>query len=69
VWAHDLTEDQVESVLLDDQSEATPNRFFPEHCLIYGCMYTDRFIVAAFEILDEIVAMIRPITVFEPNED
>ena len=69
VWAHDLTEDKVESVLLDDQYDATPNRSFPEHCLIFGYTYTDRFIAVAFEILDEIVPMIRPITAFEPSED
>jgi hypothetical protein len=69
IWAHDLTEDEVESVLLDDQYAATPNRSFPEHCLIFGYTYTDRFIAVAFEILDEIVPMIRPITAFEPSED
>lgn len=69
VWAHDLTEDEVESVLLDDQYEATPNRSFPEHCLVFGYTYTDRFIAVAFEILDESVPMIRPITAFEPSED
>ncbi len=69
VWAYDLTEDEVESVLLDDQYEATPNRSFPEHCLIFGYTYTDRFIAVAFDVLDENVPMIRPITAFEPSED
>ena len=69
VWAHDLTEDEVESVLLDDRYQATPNRSFPEHCLIFGYTYTDRFIAVAFEILDEDVPVIRPITAFEPSED
>lgn len=69
VWAHDLTEDEVESVLLDDRYEATPNRSFPDHCLIFGYTYTDRFIAVAFEILDEDVPIIRPITAFEPSED
>jgi hypothetical protein len=69
VWAHDRTEDEVESVLLDDHYEATPNRSFPEHCLIFGYTYTDRFIAVAFEILDEDVPIIRPITAFEPSED
>ena len=69
VWAHDLTEDEVESVLLDDRYQATPNRSFPEHCLIFGYTYTDRFIAVAFEILDEDVPIIRPITAFEPSED
>lgn len=69
VWAHDLTEDEVESVLLDDKYKATPNRSFPEHCLIFGYTYTDRFIAVAFEVLDEGVPIIRPITAFEPSED
>jgi hypothetical protein len=56
-------------VLLDDQYEAKPHRSFPDHCLIFGYTYTDRFIAVAFEILDEIVPMIRPITAFEPSED
>ncbi len=30
---------------------------------------TDRFIAVAFEILDEDVPIIRPITAFEPSED
>jgi hypothetical protein len=69
VWAHDLTEDEVESVLLDDRYEATPNRSFPEHCLVFGYTVTDRFIAVAFEILDEDVPVIRPITAFEPSEE
>jgi hypothetical protein len=47
VWAHDLPEDEVESVLLDDGYEATPNRSFRDHCLIFGYTYTDRFIAVA----------------------
>jgi hypothetical protein len=69
VRAHDLTEDEVESVLLDDRYEATPNRSFPEHCLIFGYTYTDRFIAVAFEVLDKDMPIIRPITAFEPSED
>jgi hypothetical protein len=65
VWAHDLTEEEVESVLLDDAYQATPNRSFPEHCLVFGYTFTDRFIAVAFEILDEDV----PITAFEPSDD
>ena len=69
VWAHDLSEDEVDSVLLDDDYNATPNRSFPEHCLVFGYTSTDRFIAVAFEILDEDVPIIRPITAFEPSED
>jgi hypothetical protein len=56
-------------VLLDDDYQATPNRSFPEHCLIFGYTFTDRFIAVAFEILDEDEPIIRPITAFEPSED
>jgi hypothetical protein len=69
VWAHDLTEDEVESVLLDDDNEAVPNRSSSKHCLAFGYTYTDRFIAVAFEILDEGVPVIRPITAFERSED
>ena len=69
VWAHDLTEDEVESVLLDDHYETVSNRSFPEHCLVFGYTDADRFIAVAFEILDEDVPVIRPITTFEPSED
>jgi uncharacterized DUF497 family protein len=69
VWAHDLSEDEVESVRLDDNFEATANRSFPEHCLVLGYTSTDRFIAVAFEILDEDMPIIRPITAFEPSED
>ena len=56
-------------MLLDDHYQATPNRSFPEHSLIFGYTYTDRFITVAFEILDEDVPVMRPITAFEPSED
>jgi hypothetical protein len=69
VWTHDLTEDEVESVLLDDDSKVTPNRSFPEHCLVLGYTYTGRFIAVAFENLDKDVPLIRPITAFAPSED
>ncbi len=69
VRAHGLSEDEVESVLLDDDVVAVPNRSFPEHCLVFGYTFTDRFIAVAFEILDEDEPVIRPITAFEPSED
>jgi hypothetical protein len=69
VWAHGLTEDEVESGLLDDAAAAVRNRSFPEHCLVFGYTHTDRFIAVAFEILDEGVPVLRPITAFEPSED
>lgn len=69
VWAHDLTEDEVESVLFDDGYRTVPNRSFPEHCLVFGYTFTDRFIAVAFEILEEGIPVIRPITAFEPSED
>lgn len=69
VWAHDLAEDEVESVLLDDHYETITNRSFPEHCLVFGYTFSDRFIAVAFEILDLNVPVIRPITAFEPSED
>jgi hypothetical protein len=69
VWAHDLTEDEVESVRLDDHDEAVPNRSFPEHCLVVGYTFTDRFIAVAFEIPEDDIPVSRPITAFEPSED
>jgi len=69
VAAHGLSEDEVESVLLDDDAMIVPNRSFPEHCLVFGYTHTDRFIAVAFEILDEEEPMVRPITAFEPSED
>ncbi len=69
VWVHDLSEDEVESVHFSDDYEATPNRSFPASCLVFGYISTDRFIAVAFEILDEDVPIIRPITTFEPSED
>jgi uncharacterized DUF497 family protein len=69
VRAHGLTEDEVESVLLDDDAEVVPNRSHPEHCLVFGHTYTERFIAVAYEILDEKKPVIRPITAFEPSED
>ncbi len=56
-------------MLLDDQYEATPNRSFHEHCPVFGYTYTHRFIAVAFEMLDEDVPVVRPITAFEPSED
>jgi hypothetical protein len=44
-------------------------QFLPEHCPVFGYTYTDRFIAVAFEILDEDVPIVRPITAFEPSED
>ncbi|GAC1473155.1 MAG: hypothetical protein NVSMB9_21300 [Isosphaeraceae bacterium] len=55
----------MESVLLDDDLAAEPNRSHPEHCLPRGYSYTDRFIVVVWEILDEK----EPITAYEPTDD
>ena len=38
VRAHGLTEDEVESVLSDDDAAVVPNRT-PEHCLVFGYTY------------------------------
>jgi uncharacterized DUF497 family protein len=64
-----LTEDEVDSVLLDDAATVVANRSHPEHCLVFGYTYTGRFIAVAFEILDEDYPVIRPITAFEPEAD
>jgi uncharacterized DUF497 family protein len=69
IAAHILSEDEVESVLLDDDAVIVPNRSFPEHCLVFGYTYTGRFIAVAFEIVDEQEPVVRPITAFEPGED
>ncbi|MGO9601125.1 MAG: hypothetical protein ACLP7Q_24365 [Isosphaeraceae bacterium] len=69
VQAHGLNQDEVESVLLDDNARVLPNRSHPEHCLVVGYTYTGRFIVVPFEIVDEKTPAIRPITAFEPSED
>ena len=69
VWAHGLTEDEVESVLLDDDATVIHNRSHPEHCLVSGYTYTGRFIMIPWEILDEKFPMIRPITAYEPDGD
>ena len=68
VQAHGLTEDEVESVLLDDDATVVPNRSRPERCLVEGYTYTDRFIVVSWEVLDEKVPVIRPITAYEPTD-
>ena len=57
------------SCSLQGTSSNNPHRGFPEHCLVFGYTYTDRFIAVAFEILDEDVPIIRPITAFEPSAD
>jgi uncharacterized DUF497 family protein len=67
--AHGLTEDEVESVLLDDDAAVVPNRSHPEHCLVFGYTYTARFIAVVFEILDADYPVIRPITAFEPDDE
>jgi uncharacterized DUF497 family protein len=69
VWAHGLTEDEVESVPLDDDAAVVPNRSHPEHCLVFGYTYTDRYIAVAWEILDDKQPVIRPITAYEPDEE
>jgi hypothetical protein len=69
VHAHGISEDEVESVLLDDEAVVAANRSFPEHCLVFDFTYTDRFLAVAFEILDEDEPIVRPITAFEPSED
>ena len=69
VWAHGLTEDEVESVLLDDDADVEPNRSRPDRCFVSGYTYTGRFIVVSWEILDEKAPVIRPITAFEPDDD
>jgi hypothetical protein len=63
------SEDEVESVVLDDDAVVVPNQSFPEHCLAFGFTHIDRFIAVAFEIVDEDVPIVRPITAFEPSED
>ena len=69
VWAHGLTEDEVESVLLDDDATVVPNRSHPEHCLVFGYTCMGRFIAVPWEILDDEHPVIRPITAFEPSDD
>ena len=69
IKAHGLTEDDVDSVLLDDDASVVANRSHPEHCLVFGYTYTDRFIAVPFEILDEDYPVIRPITAFEPDDE
>jgi uncharacterized DUF497 family protein len=66
---HGLTEDEVESVLLDDDVSVKPNRSRPDHCLVSGYTYTGRYIEVSWEILDEKLQVIRPITAFEPSDD
>lgn len=66
---HGLTEDEVESVLLDDDAVVVPNRSRPDRCLVSGYTYTGRFIHVAWVILDEKQLVIRPITAFEPSDD
>lgn len=68
VRAHGLTEDEVESVLLDDDATVAPNRSHPEHCFVSGYTYTDRFIAVPWEILDDKHPVIRPVTAFEPGD-
>jgi uncharacterized DUF497 family protein len=69
VRAHGLTEDEVESVLLDDDVDVVPNRSHPEYCLVFGYTYTGRFIAIPWEILDDKHPIIRPITAYEPSDD
>jgi hypothetical protein len=69
VHAHDNSEVEVESVLLDDDALVVANHSFPEHCLVFGFTYTDRVLAVPFEILDEDEPIVRPITAFEPSED
>jgi uncharacterized DUF497 family protein len=66
---HGLTEDEVESVLLDDAASIKPNRSRPDRCLVSGYTYTGRYIEVSWEILDEKPPVIRPITAFEPSDD
>jgi uncharacterized DUF497 family protein len=69
VWAHGLTEDEVESVLLDDDAVVERNRSYPEHGLVFGYTHTGRFIAVAWEILDDKRPAIKAITAFEPSDD
>ncbi|MBV8486812.1 MAG: hypothetical protein JO161_00900, partial [Planctomycetaceae bacterium] len=57
------------SVLLNDDALVLPNRSHPEHCLVVGYTYTGRFTIVPFEIQDERIPVIRPITAFQPSED
>jgi len=69
IQAHGLDQDEVESVLLDDDARILPNRSHPEHCLVVGYTYTGRFILVPFEIQDKSIPALRPITAFEPGAD
>jgi uncharacterized DUF497 family protein len=66
---HGLTEDEVESVLLDDDAAVKPNLSRPDRCLVSGYTYTGRFIHVSWEILDKNPPVIRPITAFDPSDD
>jgi uncharacterized DUF497 family protein len=65
---HGISEREVESVLLNDDSEIVPNHSHPEHCLVFGFTDSDRFIAVVFEIVAGKPLAIRPITAFEPNK-
>lgn len=69
IQTHGLNQDEVESVLLDDEAQVLPNRSHPEHCLVVGYTYTGRFIIVPYEIRDHKTPVIRPITAFELDDD
>jgi uncharacterized DUF497 family protein len=68
IQANGLSEREVESVLLNDDSKVVANRSYPEHCLVFGYSDEQRLIAVVFEILEISPPAVRPITAFEPSQ-
>jgi uncharacterized DUF497 family protein len=61
---HDLTIDEVQSVLLNDRNPVTLSESSGRF-MVFGETYTGRFIAVAYEEYDEEPRLLRPVTAFE----
>lgn len=64
---HGLDQDEVESVLLDDGIPVEVDRSNPQHRVVRGYTFTDRWVVVVYDVLSEDPPIIRPVTAFEPD--
>ena len=61
---HDLTPDEVESVLLDPEAVENVSRSSVRP-MVFGYTFTDRYIAVVYEVLSDDPAILRPITAYE----
>jgi uncharacterized DUF497 family protein len=69
VAEHGLTKDEVASVFADPNQVTEPDRGYEGRFVTKGETYTGRYVVVAWEHVDDDPLTVYPVTAFEPDPD